>query len=37
MTTYIWRDSFSILLQWIPIPEMRSNLTRDEDGFFIRD
>jgi len=36
-TKYIWSDSFSILLQWTPIPELRSKLTRDEDGFFLRD
>ena len=35
--TYTWADTFSILLQWIPIPEIRSNLTGDKDGFFIRD
>jgi hypothetical protein len=34
---YTWSDSFSILLQWIPIPELRSNLKADKDGFFIRD
>jgi hypothetical protein len=34
---YTWSDSFSILLQWTPIPELRSNLKGDEDGFFIRD
>jgi hypothetical protein len=33
---YTWYDSFSILLQWIPIPEMRSNMRGDPDGFFIR-
>jgi hypothetical protein len=35
---YTWSDSFSILLQWTPIPEMRSNLTGDDkSGFFLRD
>jgi hypothetical protein len=35
---YTWSDSFSILLQWTPIPEMRSNLTGDDkNGFFLRD
>jgi hypothetical protein len=34
---YTWYDSFSILLQWIPIPEMRSKMTGDStSGFFIR-
>jgi hypothetical protein len=26
---YTWNDSFSILLQWIPIPEMRSTMRGD--------
>jgi lipopolysaccharide assembly outer membrane protein LptD (OstA) len=34
---YTWSDSFSIMLQWTPIPEMRSKLTGDEEGIFIRD
>jgi hypothetical protein len=34
---YIWSDSFSILVQWIPIPEIRSKVTQDENGFYIRD
>ena len=34
---YTWSDSFSILLQWIPIPELRNNLKADKDGFFLRD
>jgi hypothetical protein len=34
---YTWSDSFSLLLQWIPIPELRTNLKADKDGFFIRD
>lgn len=33
---YTWYDSFSILLQWIPIPEMRSTMRGDPSGFFIR-
>ncbi len=35
---YIWNNSFSILLQWAPIPELRSNLHGDsQNGFFLRD
>ncbi len=35
---YTWNDSFSILLQWIPIPEMRSTMRNDPatDRFYIR-
>jgi lipopolysaccharide assembly outer membrane protein LptD (OstA) len=38
--TYTWGNTFSILLQWIPIPEMRTNMTYDssqEEGFQLRD
>jgi hypothetical protein len=35
---YTWNNSFSILMQWIPIPELRSHLTGDDQtGFFLRD
>jgi lipopolysaccharide assembly outer membrane protein LptD (OstA) len=35
---YTWNNSFSILLQWTPIPELRSNLHGDsQNGFFLRD
>ena len=33
---YEWESSFSILMQWIPIPEMRSNLRADSTGFYLR-
>jgi hypothetical protein len=33
---YTWNDSFTILLQWIPIPEMRSTIRGDPTGFYIR-
>jgi hypothetical protein len=33
---YTWNDTFSILLQWIPIPEMRSKMSGDNTGFYIR-
>jgi lipopolysaccharide assembly outer membrane protein LptD (OstA) len=35
--SYTWSDSFSVLLQWTPIPEMRSKVTGDDEGFRIRD
>jgi hypothetical protein len=35
---YTWNNSFTILLQWIPIPEMRSTMRNDPttDRFYIR-
>ncbi len=33
---YEWENSFSILLQWIPIPELRSNIRSDSTGLFLR-
>jgi hypothetical protein len=37
VATYIWSESFSILVQWIPIPEIRSKTTKDDNGFYVRD
>ncbi len=33
---YEWESSFSIFLQWIPIPEMKSNIRYDPTGFYLR-
>jgi hypothetical protein len=30
--TYEWVPSLTILLQWKPIPEMKKEITYDEDG-----
>jgi hypothetical protein len=33
---YQWGSSFTVLLQWIPLPEMRSQVKGDESGLYLR-
>jgi len=33
---YRWDSTFSIFLQWIPIPEMKSTVRGDDSGFYVR-